>query len=283
MINYKVPKGLFDTMAGLAGAPLIDVFSYQVEDAFGGKQTTTVRVTINPPVITSITSWSGAALTKIQPQSVIIINGTDFGEKAPTVTMEYIDASGPKSKKLKIVGPPEYANYKGKPNSSYTKLNPVNEAVVVPPYGTSKLKVQLPKVFWKGWSNGDKIKIKVTNKFSSGISADLTTTTNANSLTVANDTVTVNSGDYDKNNYYLIDVLANDSDTFSSKVTIELESKTSTKGGKLSVDSKTNTIKYIRPAGVFANYTDTFKYRLKDKDGNLTDIATVTIDVSLNP
>jgi uncharacterized repeat protein (TIGR02543 family) len=285
-VVYKVPKGLFDTMKGLAGATLDDVFSYEANDGFGGKQTTTVTVSIKPPAITSVTSWSGAPLTDVQPQSVLMVNGTDFGEKAPVVTMEYIDAMGvAQSQKLKIVGQPQYPDYKGRPNSSYTKLNPVNEPLVVPPYGTSQLLVELPKSFWKGWVDHAVIQIKVTNNFSSGFSANITTTgtTAGKTLSAVPDTVPVNSGDYDANNYYLIDVLANDSDTLSGKVTIQLQSKTSARGGKLSVDSKINKVKYIRPSGVFADYVDTFSYSLKDEYGHTTGAVTVTVNVNLNP
>jgi hypothetical protein len=227
-----------------------------------------------------LTSWSGASLTSVETQSVIIINGTDFGEKAPTVTMEYTDPSGvARSQRLRIVGVPEYADYKGKPNKSYTDLDPTSGT-----YCNSKLKVELPRSFWRDWRTGDTIQIKITNKFSSVTSVAIPTIYDvANNMIAGDYTVNVNSGDYDKNNYYLIDVLANDSDALSGKVTIVLGSRTSTQGGRLSVDAKTNKVKYTRPAGKFATYTDTFQYRLKDKDGNLTPPATVTVNVTLNP
>jgi len=102
-------------------------------------------------------------------------------------------------------------------------------------------------------------------------------------MTVANDTFNVNSGDYDAKGAYLLDVLANDTDAYSGKVMVKLVSTTTTQGGKVAVDKKTNKVKYIRPAGAFAAFSDTFQYRLEDKDGNLTAIATVTINVALNP
>ena len=270
-VVYKVPKGA-------TAATFPDVFSYTAEDHFGGKQKSTATINVNTPVITDVKKWDGTSLIgagKVQPQSVLILEGTDFGEKGISVAMEYVDLGGvTQSKKLKITGIPQYADYKGRPYRSYTDLAT----------GISKIQVELPKSFWQGWLDNDTITLKVSNAFTSGSSGAITTTVNNfNSMTVADDAVAVNSGDYFANSYYLIDVMANDSDTYSSQIKIVLSSSQSTLGGKISVDKNWNRVKYTPPKRqTTLPFTDTFDYRLKDKDGNLSSIATVTVTVNPN-
>jgi hypothetical protein len=61
-------------------------------------------------------------------------------------------------------------------------------------------------------------------------------------------------------------------------MTIILPSKASLKDGKLSVDKATNTVKYVRPKGVFCNFTDSFEYSIEDTAGNTS--ATVTVNIT---
>jgi len=284
-IKYTPPRAL-------PGLPFTDTFRYTVTDIPGSNgATTTVTVTIAPVLIADVQQWDGDTVlgaNQVQTRSTLVISGTGFGAKVPAVMMNYTEGGVAKSKKLKVIGIPTYTDYKGKANKSYTKLDPTNGGIVVPPYGTSEVRVELPSKFWKGWATGNTFTLTVSNKFDTtgATTAAITTSGAANILTAVADTFNLLSGDYDKSNYSLLDVTGNDSDINSGKFKIILDSKTTSKGGKVSVDSKTNKIKYIRPKGVVGPIAaDTFKYHLQDYSNSSIISATVTdtVNIGLNP
>jgi hypothetical protein len=270
-VKYTPPKGILP-------AAFPDSFSYSLDDGQGATSGT-VNVTITMAAITvdPIKHWDGTALAPrtVQPGSWIIITGTNFGVKTPIVTMN--NGSG-KIYKLKIVEKPEYNDYKGKANKSYTDLST----------GSSKLTVELPKKEWDGYANSTPYAIKITNKLdTTGASQNVTTSNGTNSAPTANDdAITIVSG----SKVYYLDVLADngsgaDTDAESDKMTIVLTSKTSTLlGAKISVDKKLNKIKYMRVKGQFCALTDNFEYSLIDSNGAKSATnATVTITGNLAP
>jgi hypothetical protein len=136
----------------------------------------------------------------------------------------------------------------------------------------------MPARWWKGWTQGD-YTLKITNKIDSETTTVATTDTSTDPV-AEDDIETIFSGE----KYYTIDVLKNDTDVESANVQIVLPERTSAYGSRIMVDKKTNTIKYFRAKEILCNYAnDFFTYYLKEKDGTISNTATVTVSGSLNP
>lgn len=280
-IRYTPPRGVLP-------AAFPDTFTYTLDDGNGGVSATpaTVTVTMNAITLDPIKHWDGTALgaRTVQPGSRIIICGTDFGVRAPTVTLAYIDSKGRnKDLRLKIVSKAQYADYRGRAKRSYTDLDE-NSAT----FAKSEIVVELPRRAWDGYENSKVYTITVANRFDvSGADQDVNTSAGNTDPTATPDNVDIVSGE----KYYYIDVLANqpssgvsfstngvDADAESDKMTIVLPERTSTLGARLSVDRTTNTVKYIRVKNELCAFTDSFEYSLKDADGN--ESATVTVNIT---
>jgi hypothetical protein len=146
----------------------------------------------------------------------------------------------------------------------------------------------MPAKWWKGWSAGN-YSLLIKNSVSSNNLMQLPLGNSQNAPPVAcRDDVTLYSGAGKP--YFLIDVLADngygtDSDPESNSVTIIPLSKTSTKGGRVSLDKKSGKIKYIRPKATsanLANFTDKFQYKLRDSYGGESTAVDVQITISNN-
>lgn len=274
VVKYSPPRG--------KTAPINDSFTYTLEDGHGGTSgSATVSVNFEAMAITSIEKWDGKNITSVQEGSIVVIKGQNFGVKAPLVTITYTVTD--RNDAISYVGEPEdevllklkvqktqlYEDYKGKPNSSYTNLD----------LGTSEIRVDMPKSWWSTWSAGD-YTITVDNGISS-TTTTVTTETGANTAPVAeNDNFTFFSGEKS----YSIDVLTNDTDAESDKVRIILVENTSNYGSRISVDAKTNTVKYYRDRDILCNFAnDSFTYYLVDAKGEVSNTATVIVSGSLNP
>lgn len=264
-IKYTPPKTL-----DVSAADFTDTFTYSLDDGHGGTSASaTVTVTFKQLTVTSITRWDGNVIAAggVNPGAIIIVNGTDFGVKAPTIFLE--DATG-QILKLKVYGA-ENEDYKGKANKSYTNLTT----------GVSKAYVQMP-TSWK-WPTGTAYTFEVNNKIGGdddGQTLTLSDPSGNTAPTANDDTENITGGEA----CYMMDVLANDTDTESDKVTIVLTRKTSdTQGAKLRVDKKTNQVKYTRAAGVLCPFTDIFTYSLVDSQGATSGTATVTVNATLAP
>ena len=109
-IIYMPPKGI--------EAPFSDSFVYKINDGHLGIAEGKVDVTINEALITGVESWSGATITTVHENSLIVIKGTDFGIKAPKVSIKYFDDGIPKSQSLKVIPSALYENSKNKARSS---------------------------------------------------------------------------------------------------------------------------------------------------------------------
>jgi len=275
-VKYTPPRGVLP-------ANFPDTFTYSLNDGHGGSSgSATVTVNMNAITIDPLNHWNGTALgaSTVQPGSLLLITGKNFGVKAPAVTLA-ID--GGVTLKLKVQTNPQFADYKGKAEKSYTDVDSTSGT-----FGNSRIMVEMPKKEWTGYGNSSPYTLTVSNKFdTTGATATIATTASgANTAPTANDdAVTIQSGA----STYLIDVLANngsgaDTDAESDKMTIVLGSKTSlTHNAKLSVDAKTNKVKYTRANGVLCAFTDTFTYNLTDPGGTASGTATVTITGSLAP
>lgn len=270
-VKYIPPQGVLP-------AAFPDTFTYSLSDGQGGTSgIATVTINMNAITLDPIKHWDGDALgtRTVQPGSKIILSGQNFGIQAPKVT---IAVENGKILKLKVVSKAQYENYKGRANTSYTDLTT----------GDSSVTVQLPKRAWPGYTDGKTYTINISNSFDTAGANGNVTTSSGNTAPVANDdSVNIQSGE----KVYYIDVLANQSDTNavsfntdgkdadaeSDGVKIILPSRTSTLGARLQVDSKTNTIKYIRAKDSESGFTDTFTYSLQDPSGAVSGTATVTV------
>lgn len=266
-VRYTPPK------AAIGAFP--DTFTYTLTDSHGGTSGA-AAVTVNMPAITldPIKHWDGTALgaRTVQPGSWLIISGSNFGTKVPTVKLAVENG---KTLKLKVISKAQFDDYNNKANRSYTNLST----------GASQITVEMPKRAWVGYTNSKAYTITVSNKLdTTGADETVTTSAGNSAPSTDDDAVTIYSG----STYYLIDVLADngsgaDEDDESDKMTIVLTSRTSTLGGRLSVDTKTNQVKYYRAKDNLCGFTDTFTYSLKDASGAISGTATVTITGSLNP
>lgn len=268
-IRYSPPKD--------ETAPINDSFTYQLDDGHGGiSGTASVSVNFEAISITSVEGWDENALNSVQEESIIVLKGQNFGLKAPTVTISYSsDRSYSETEtesfnlNLKVQKNPQYEDYRGKENSSYTDLTT----------GASEIKVEMPRTWWEGWTAGD-YTITVDNGISAATTTVTTETGNNTAPVAENDSFTFFSGESD----YSLDVLANDTDAESDQVSIVLSEKTSNYGSKISVDKKTNTIKYYREKDILCNFeNDSFTYYLIDSKGAKSNNATVIVNGSLNP
>jgi hypothetical protein len=269
-ITYTLPKTVN------ASSTFTDTFTYTLSDGTANS-TGTVTVTVNPITVASVTAWNGNALGTVCPSSRIILNGTHFGIQAPNVGLVYTDNGVQKVQKLKIISQPQYTDYSGKANTSYTNLDKTSSS-----FGNSSLTLEIPSK----WEPGT-YSILIDNGADSDTSGSITVGTGANTAPVGqDDDITLYSGSGSP--YFLIDVLADngfgvDTDNESDNVTIVLTSKTSTQGGRVSFDKKSGKVKYIRPKASFttlAEFTDTFRYRLEDAQHKGTgNECTVTITV----
>ena len=279
-IKYVAPRA-YD-----ASTIYTDVFNYTLSDNIATTTSTgAVTITINPITLTSVTKWNGAALGNVQEKSQIILNGTDFGIKTPSVYLIYTDSkSNKKTKKLKVVSKAQYADYNGKANKSYTDVDP-NSAT----FRESHITVEMPTSWWSDWTAGD-YTLLIDNKFDTDESYTISTVTDEEGNlppTAQEDDITIYSG----SKYYYLDVLADngsgvDTDLRSDKIKIIPVSTQTDKGGKLNFDSKTNTIRYIRPkaaTATIAEFTDHFQYYLQDNSKEDSNIVDVNITIKLNP
>ena len=262
-IRYTPPRGVT--------APIADEFTYTLTDYYGGITAVPATVSVNIAAISTlpVEKWDGNVLKSVKNGGLIVLKGKNFGIKAPIVTLNYTLSGVARTLRLKVLRLPKYENYKGKAKSSYTDLA----------NGDSEIQVQMPRSWWRGWTSKKSYKIEINNKINSAVvSVD---TTSASTAPVANnDNVTIFSGE----KYYTIDVLANDTDVESDKVKIFLPLRISNYGSRLSVDAKTNTVRYYRRKEVLCNFAnDTFEYYLQNSDGLASETVTVTVSGSLNP
>jgi Big-like domain-containing protein/List-Bact-rpt repeat protein len=262
-VRYTLPRA--------AVLPFTDSFSYSLDDGNEGVSgTATVNINIPAVTIDSLETLSGAALTSVQPGSVLVIKGQNFGIKAPTVTLA---VENEKVIKLKVVSAPGYADYSNAAGKSYTDLTT----------GESQVTVAMPSREWAGYTAGTSYTLTVSNRFDSTGDNTTITTAAANTAPVANDD---NEELVSGQSCYSIDVLANDTDAEADKLIIVLENKTSTLGGKISIDKTTNLVTYTRPPiadNTFAEFTDSFEYSLIDPSGETSGTATVNITVKQCP
>jgi hypothetical protein len=260
-IKYTPPKDIT--------APFSDSFTYSLDDGHGG-QSSDANVDIIFPAmrISSVGNWNGTRLDKVQNGGIIILKGHNFGIKAPLVTLNYSEDGVVKTITLKVDRFAEYADYRGNPNKSFTNLLT----------GASEIKVEMPGAWWSGWSAGT-YSLNLDNKIASEMT-DIETTDTSTDPLAEDDLETIFSGE----KYYTIDELKNDTDAESANVQIVLPERTSAYGSRIMVDKKTNTIKYFRAKEILCNYAnDFFTYYLKEKDGTISNTATVTVSGSLNP
>ena len=260
-IRYSAPKNIT--------APFVDTFKYSLNDGNGGiSGDAAVDITFPAMTITSVENWDGTLLGGVTNGGVIVIKGENFGIKAPAVNVNYIIDETSKTVRLKVQNSPEYADYRGHSDKSFTDINT----------GASEIRVEMPAKWWKGWNQGN-YTIELSNKISSA-AATVTTVDQSTAPVAEDDITTILSGE----KYYTIDVLANDTDGESAKVQIILPERVSAYGSRIMVDRRTNTIKYFRAKNVLCNYSnDFFTYYLKEKDGTVSNSATVTVSGSLNP
>ena len=145
--------------------------------------------------------------------------------------------------------------------------------------GVSELRVIMPKKWWKEWSVGSydlvlENKIGLTSK-SIKLARDINT-----SPTVLADTFNLTSG----KKFYLLDVLANDSDAESDSVKIcfykqrnngeekVVYAAITEKNGRVRYDKKSGKIKYIPHRDLSGAFSDSFSYTLND--GHSTTLPT---------
>ena len=228
-----------------------------------------VDMDIAPPVITSIENWDNSGVLRgLHTSSIVIINGRNFGSRLPSVGYEYTNSAGKiKQKRLKVQRRYDYANARGKANKSCMDTDS----------GVSKVYVEMPK---KSYTPGT-YSLILDNKV--GIALDSGTGTlplitfideSDNSAPVATDdveTIQIDSTTYN------FDVLANDTDPEADKLTLSLDSKTTTLGGKVSVVSK--KIRYSLPKDITFPFVDTFDYNINDGHTG-TDTGTVTVTLN---
>jgi hypothetical protein len=264
-IRYYPPDNI-----DVSGAAFTDTFAYTLQDSSGEKSTppASVTLTFNKLTLTSITRWDGLPPDAggINPGALLILNGSDFGVSKPTVLLK--NKADGESVKLKVY-PPENRNYNGKADASYTDLST----------GVSRAVVEFPKK-WP-WAPGT-YTLEISNGIGGLDTTNLTLSSpSVNTPPTANDdTADILSGA----SSYLIDVLANDSDKEAEKVSIILGAKRSSLGAKLSIDKKTNRVRYTRAPGVLCPFTDTFTYTLTDSTGaESSGAANVTVNGNLNP
>jgi hypothetical protein len=250
-ITYTLPKTVD------ASSTFTDTFTYNLSDGTG-QSSATVTVTVNPITVTSVTTWSGTSLGTVFPTSRIVLNGSHFGIQAPTIGLTKGNGVVIKAK---VVSQPQYTDYSGRENASYTDLNSLSSS-----FGDSSLIVEIPSKCNPGIYN-----LILNNGADTDSSVTVTVGSGANSVPVGqNDDIILYSGDDAP--YFLIDVLADngsgvDTDKESDTVVIVPISKTSYKGGRVSFDKKSGKIKYIRPkaaSSTLAEFADHFQYRLDD-------------------
>ena len=122
--------------------------------------------TLAPPLVTEILNANGSPLgPSINKGETITVKGLYFGQRAPKVSLEYLDASGKiKRLKLKVLTPLEYDDSKGKSGNSC--MNPLT--------GESTIKLQVLKAskpLPDGYDGG--FDLIIDNKF--GIAIDKST------------------------------------------------------------------------------------------------------------
>lgn len=252
-------------------APIADKFKYTLADDYGGVSAVpaTVSVNIAAMAIDPPENWDGNALASVKNGGLITLRGKNFGIRAPTVTLKYTLSGKERTRRLRVLRSPKYENYRGKAKSSYTDLTT----------GDSEIQVEMPRSWWRGWTSARPYEIEINNRIGSA-AVSINTTSNSTAPVANNDDVTIFSG----KQYYAIDVLANDTDAESDKVRIFLPSRISNYGSRLSVDAKTNTVRYYRRKEVLCDFAnDTFSYYLRNSAGLVSDTVTVTVSGSLNP
>lgn len=244
-------------------APIADSFNYTLSDEFGGiSNVATVYVNFSTIEITSLESWNGENITAVQNRSIVVIKGTDFGVIKPKVLLKYTISGVDKVVTLRVISTPKYKNYSGVDNKSYTNLSTA----------LGEVTVKMPTTWVSGWIPQDAT-IEVQNKYSSASKAIAITSVNSAPVATG-DSITIVSG----KRTYLLDVIANDSDAESDKVTIVLTSRVSSKGIRISVDNRSNTVKYLRKKELLSTFNDYFSYYLKDSSGAVSEVVTVEID-----
>jgi hypothetical protein len=250
-ITYTLPKTVD------ASSTFTDTFTYNLSDGTG-QDSATVTVTVNPITVTSATTWSGTSLGTVFPTSRIVLNGTHFGIKSPTIGLTKGNGVVIKAK---VVSQPQYTDYSGRRNASYTDLNELSST-----FGNSSLIVEIPSK-----CNPGTYSLILENGADTDSSVTVTVGTGTNSVPVGqDDDITLYSGDGSP--YFLIDVLADngngvDTDKESDAFVIVPILKTSDKGGRVSFDKKSGKVKYTRPkaaSSTLAEFTDHFQYRLDD-------------------
>jgi len=248
-------------------APIADSFNYKLSDGFGGiSDVAKVSVNFLAMEITSLESWNGKNIIAAQNRSIVVIKGVDFGVVKPRVLLKYKILGVDKVVKLRVISTPKYKNYSGAKNKSYTDLST----------GLSEITVKMPAI-WKSGLIPQDATIEVQNKYSSASKAIAIASVNSAPV-ASDDSITIFSGKKE----YLLDVIANDSDAESDKVVIVLTSKVSSKGIRISIDKRSNTVKYLRKKALLSVFNDEFSYYLKDRSGAISEVVTVEIDGALN-
>ena len=249
------------------------------------KEKTFRGVLLTPPTITSVTGWDGSTITTgVHAGGNIIVNGTYFGSKPPTVSLEYTDKNAKiKQKRLKVLSVYDYKDDKGNDNKSCMDLDETSGT-----YGVSKIRVEMPKKWWTEWETdaSHTYSLLLSNKIGITTYDILTVDTTTDTIPSAkDDAVTLVAG----SSYYYINIFADngngvDTDADSDTMTVSFaDNGKLASGGKVTYDKNQLKVKYAPPHSydASAGFTDTFTYTLSDGISAATSTATVT--VTINP
>jgi List-Bact-rpt repeat protein/HYDIN/CFA65/VesB family protein len=105
------------------------------------------KLFLAPPEITDVEQLDGTALgtDSVQTESIIVLKGKYFGYKPPKVWMEYLNNRNKiKKQRLKVEKIFEYKDPRGNEEKSCMSLVT----------GESKIRIQMPKKWWRDWSAG---------------------------------------------------------------------------------------------------------------------------------
>lgn len=231
---------------------------------------------ITPPIITSIENWDGSGILRgLHKKSIVIINGEDFGSKLPTVSFEYTNANSKLTQqRLKVQRRYDYTNARGQTNKSCMDVDT----------GVSKIYVEMPN---KDYAPGT-YSLILDNKVGIALDSGSGTLPEITFIYASDNTAPVATDDsetiqVDITRYesiilaYKFDVLANDTDPEADKLTLSLENKTTTLGGKVTVVN--GQIRYGLPKDVTFPFVDTFDYTINDGH-NGTDTGSVTVTLN---
>ena len=244
--------------------PFRDAFSYNLMDANTPfTATANVLVVIDTPKIDIVSTWDGTNVEDVDlhSDSTLLIHGKNWGIN-PKIILE-----GPDGDIEIKPDAPQFCDYNGRCNKSFTDLNNGNSMMKLRLPGTKKL---LPGAYY----------IKIINNFgkSNSVKINIIDSQIDTPPVAVNDSIKVFSGEKE----YFLNVLVNDTDVQSDFVSIKLISNESALGAKISVDKTSNQIKYIRASNVFAEFDDSLTYKLVDSNGRESNTANVKVSGIFN-